>query len=168
MPSVPPKNNITKNAEDILISGIRKGDKSAFGELYDLYAPSLLGIISKMLGNCKRAEEILQQAFLELYGNIHNYDASKGSIFYWMLQMVREKCLEIINAPGAINNFDHPGEGLSNLNIKIMKDRAFELVYFRGYSLAEAADKLNISEEELRMKIREKIKNISINDNGQG
>ncbi|MDP9079480.1 MAG: RNA polymerase sigma-70 factor [Bacteroidota bacterium] len=46
---------------------ISKGDKEAFHQLFNLYAPFSVAIIKKIIGTGEQAEDILQEVFLKLW-----------------------------------------------------------------------------------------------------
>ena len=50
-----------------LLQLARKGDRSAFGELVDRHKNTLIGYLTRLLGNPDSAEDLAQEAFLRLY-----------------------------------------------------------------------------------------------------
>jgi RNA polymerase sigma factor (sigma-70 family) len=80
--------------EQELIQFIRAKDQSAFSYLYDNYSGVLNSIIYKMTGNRELSEDILQEAFVKIWNNFSSYDASKGRLFTWMVNLTRNLTID--------------------------------------------------------------------------
>ncbi|MFD2629748.1 RNA polymerase sigma factor [Oceanobacillus kapialis] len=63
--------------ESKLIKKIKKGDQRAFKKLYDLYADYSLRTAYGITRNQADAADIVQEVFLKLYRNIHQFDIKK-------------------------------------------------------------------------------------------
>jgi RNA polymerase sigma-70 factor (ECF subfamily) len=72
---------------DAIIDGCRKNKRRAQIELYNLYAPKLLGICRRYVAETSEAEDILQESFLKILGNIREY-SGKGHFENWMRRIV--------------------------------------------------------------------------------
>ena len=70
-----------------MITSGKNGSQQAFENLYDTYSASLLGMITKVTGIGKMSENVLQQAFLEIWLKKANYDGSKERFFTWMIKI---------------------------------------------------------------------------------
>lgn len=77
---------------EILVKQCQKGDRRASRELYDRYAKAMYNICLRMLGDVQLAEDILQEAFIQVFGNIHNFrgESSPGA---WIKRIVVNKCI---------------------------------------------------------------------------
>ena len=73
--------------EDLLIARCKKNDKRAQKMLYDMYAPTLLGIAMRYVYEKPEAEDILQEAFLKILIKIKQY-AGIGSFEGWMKRIL--------------------------------------------------------------------------------
>jgi len=73
---------------------LQAGDEAAFGVLYDNYAAALLGVIYKMTGDKKLAEDLLQEGFIKIWRNIHSYDSNRATLFTWMMNIIRNICID--------------------------------------------------------------------------
>ena len=74
------------NDEEILMECIKNNHK-AQKLLYEKYAPALLGICIRFTRNREEAEDILQEGFIKIFYNIHNYKG-KSSLMSWMRRIV--------------------------------------------------------------------------------
>jgi RNA polymerase sigma-70 factor (ECF subfamily) len=138
----------------------------AFAELYDKYSAAIYSIICKMIKNTNIAEELLQDVFVKVWKNIDKYDASKGSLFTWMLQITRNTCIdhlrtcqhkmqtntgaqlekhETISASNEIH-YNTENTELRGLAFKLEYKyrQVIDLVYFWGYSQEEVSQMLDI------------------------
>ena len=62
-----------------------------FSQVYDQYAAALFGIIVRHIGNRQAAEDILCSAFHKIHKGLSSYGTEKGSLFIWMLGIVRKE-----------------------------------------------------------------------------
>lgn len=66
------------NAPDSrLVEEVRRGDRSAYGELVRRYEKRLLRTIYRMVGSVETAEDLAQEAFLKAYDRLERFDSSK-------------------------------------------------------------------------------------------
>ena len=86
----------TLSDTNYLLEQLRLKNCAAFSELYDKYAPALLGIIHKIVKNNGIEEELLQDVFVKVWKNIERYDATKGTLFTWMLNIARNTCIDYL------------------------------------------------------------------------
>jgi DNA-directed RNA polymerase specialized sigma24 family protein len=67
-----------------LISRIAGRDEVAFAEIYDRFAPRLLGLAGAVLKDRVEAEDVLQESFLFLWNKAGQFEPSRGPAFIWM------------------------------------------------------------------------------------
>ena len=74
-------NRLVTNEEDVtLMTAVAGGDRECLGRLYDRYAPVLIAVGIKMLGNRREAEDLVHDVFLEVWRQSGDYDESRGSV----------------------------------------------------------------------------------------
>lgn len=152
-------------SEDELVRGLQSRDEKAFALLYDNYSPALLGIIAKIVKEEAEAENLLQDSFVKIWKNIGQYDASKGRLFTWLLNIARNTALNFLRSPhffekGEIQtlesivytetvqteltevNYIGVGETVQKLDPKLKQ--VIHLIYFLGYTQQEVSEKLNL------------------------
>ncbi|WP_162259834.1 sigma factor [Nocardioides sp. Soil777] len=64
---------------DRLLVAAGRSDTAAFAELYDALAPRVLGLALQVLGEPRRAEEVAEAAFLEMWRTAPHFDPTQGS-----------------------------------------------------------------------------------------
>jgi RNA polymerase sigma-70 factor, ECF subfamily len=62
--------------------------------LYDRYADSLFGVVSRIVGDDQIAEDILQKTMLKIWNGIDGFDPAKASFFTWMSVIARNTALD--------------------------------------------------------------------------
>ena len=72
-------NSIWNDTEQSLVILMQQGNQQVFGRLFDKYAPMLMGLIIKLVGDKKTAEDVLQQVFHKLWDNKTLFDFFKGT-----------------------------------------------------------------------------------------
>jgi DNA-directed RNA polymerase specialized sigma24 family protein len=55
--------------------------------IYDEYAPALLGIIEAKIGNKEKSAEVLQLVFREIWNKRNEFDSQKMRLFTWLYQL---------------------------------------------------------------------------------
>jgi RNA polymerase sigma-70 factor (ECF subfamily) len=76
------------------------GDRTAFRRLYDATAPSLLGVALRILNRRDRAEDVLQEAFVNVWHNAGRYSAAASAPLTWLTAIVRNKALDALRGEG--------------------------------------------------------------------
>jgi RNA polymerase sigma-70 factor, ECF subfamily len=80
--------------EPNLIELLQNGENDGYERLYDNYAPMLFGIICRIVGNSEDAENLLQDCFIKIWRNIHQYDATKGRFATWLINIARNTAID--------------------------------------------------------------------------
>jgi RNA polymerase sigma-70 factor (ECF subfamily) len=81
-----------------LIRRIRAGDRAAFLEFYDRYAPLLLSVAARVLGERREAEDVLQDVFTQIWHKSSGYDARLGTLSSWAVTLTRNKAIDRVRA----------------------------------------------------------------------
>jgi len=136
-------------SQEELLRLIQKEDKMAFGILFDTYSPVIFGLICKLSPDAKMSEEILQKSFIRVWQNINSFEPAQQRLLAWMLSMARAVSEETLQ-----QKINKNSEIQKSTNSVFNNKEVLTLVYFRGYSLIHAAEALNISVEELKLKLK--------------
>ena len=67
------KTNVSGLSEAEAIDGARKGDARSFEALYDLHKRRVYSLCLRMTGNVAEAEDLTQEAFLQLYRKVATF-----------------------------------------------------------------------------------------------
>ena len=66
----------------------------ALAALYDRYAPTLLALIHRVLGDRAEAEEVLQEVFVHLWNRGDRYDPARSSVSTWLVLVARSRAID--------------------------------------------------------------------------
>jgi RNA polymerase sigma factor (sigma-70 family) len=79
-----------------LIQRVAMHDTAALKSLYDLTSGKLYGLAMRVLGNREWAEDALQEAFLQIWKNAGDFNASLSPPMAWMGLIVRSRSLDLL------------------------------------------------------------------------
>jgi RNA polymerase sigma-70 factor (ECF subfamily) len=87
-----------RDPEDLaeLIARVALRDQGAYRRLYDATAAKLFGIAVRILRDHGRAEEVLQDAFVNVWNGAASYNASLSAPMTWLITIVRNRTLDYI------------------------------------------------------------------------
>jgi RNA polymerase sigma-70 factor, ECF subfamily len=77
-----------------LIARVALRDAAAFEALYRATSAHLLGLAVGMLGQRERAEEVLQEAYLNAWHGAAQYRADIATPMTWLINIVRNKAID--------------------------------------------------------------------------
>src|SRR2546423_392460 len=67
-----------------LLTQVARGDEAAFAKLYDELAPRVYGLCRRIVRDPAQAEEVAQEALVEVWRTAGRYDPAKGSASAWV------------------------------------------------------------------------------------
>jgi RNA polymerase sigma-70 factor (ECF subfamily) len=91
--TVPPPQDLPQ-----LVARVALGDRAAFRRLYDATAPSLLGVALRILRDRARAEDVVQDAFVNVWNRAASYRESAGAPMTWLTAIVRNRALDALRS----------------------------------------------------------------------
>lgn len=166
---------------DQLVYRCRQGDVRAYRELYDAYSKAMYNICLRMIGNTGDAEDILQEAFLQVFNNIGKIQ-QESSLSGWIKRIVVNQCLSYLRKKKVYFEEvgdDHVEEAAAvdeqafALTVTMVKDAiqqlpsgyrtVLNLYLFEDYSHREIGDMLGITESTAKtqyMRAKEKVRQI--------
>lgn len=170
------KNNYT---EEELVSLLKRKDAAAYSLLYDNYSAALFGVISRIIPAEEMAEDLLQDVFIKIWKNIENYDASKGRLFTWMLNIARNASIDysrskqfkienkiqgLDNSVYEVNRHTSTNSNTDFIGVKEHVSKLKEdyrvlidMIYFAGYTQEDTARELNIPLGTVKTRVRAAI-----------
>ena len=85
-------------ADKALLLACLSGGEIAFSALYTRLAPSLFSAVFAIVRNQKDAEDVMQEAFVQMWNKAAAYDAQRGSVFTWSMMIARSKAIDRVRA----------------------------------------------------------------------
>ena len=162
-----------------LLKACGKGDQGAFAELYDAVGSRVFGLAVRVVRDPAQAEEVAQEAFLEIWRSSSRYDADRGSPLGWLLTIVHRKAVDRVRSAEASSRRDasyhqqnQPVEHDSTAeaahasleahrvrtalgSLTSIQREALELAYFGGYTHTEVAAMLDLPVGTAKTRIRD-------------
>ena len=83
-----------------------RGDEAAFAALYDATATRVFGLALRVVRDRAQAEEVTQEAFLEIWRTAGRYDPDRGSPLAWLLTITHRKAVDRVRASEAASRRD--------------------------------------------------------------
>lgn len=74
------------------------GDDAAFASFYRRFAPGLFSMVYQILQDQKESEDVLQEAFLQMWKKASSYDAARSGLFTWAVMISRNKAIDRLRA----------------------------------------------------------------------
>ena len=86
--------DLTLNADDLLMLNVANGDAASLEALYDRYVRQCFGLALRMLNNASIAEEVVQEVFTKVWSRPDSFSAHKGRFVSWLLSLVHHRCVD--------------------------------------------------------------------------
>jgi len=81
-----------------LLAAVARRDEAAFAELYDRFAPPVFSLVVRVVRSRAEAEEILQEAFWQVWEHAPSFRAELGTAFGWVVTIARRKAIDRLRA----------------------------------------------------------------------
>ncbi|HET6295079.1 MAG TPA: ECF RNA polymerase sigma factor SigK [Kribbella sp.] len=162
-----------------LMARVARGDAVAFGQVYDLMAPRVYGLIRRVLRNPAQSEEVTQEVMVEVWRTATRYDADRGSLASWILTMAHRRAIDRVRseqsttdreqavaAASATTEYDEVSEAVTT-NLEVQQVRhclsaltelqreSVTLAYYGGYSYREVAELLDAKLATIKARMRD-------------
>ena len=79
---------------------MQQRNEKVFSYLYDNYSGALYGIVHSIVTDREIANDVLQNVFVNIWRKIESYDANKGRLFTWMLNIARNAAIDELRSRG--------------------------------------------------------------------
>ncbi len=84
--------------EQALVAAAQKGDKQAFGVLYEAYLKAIYTFIYYKTHHKETAEDVTSLAFIKAYDNLTSYSPDKGTFSAWLYRIARNAVFDHFRA----------------------------------------------------------------------
>jgi RNA polymerase sigma-70 factor (ECF subfamily) len=162
-----------------LLQRSARGDRDAFASLYDAAAARVHGLALRVVRDPAQAEEVTQEAFLEIWRTASRYDAERGSAVSWLLTIAHRKAVDRVRSAEASSRrestYHHRNQSVDHdttadaatASLEARRVRtalgaltdvqreAIELAYFGGYTHTEVATLLDLPVGTAKTRIRD-------------
>ncbi len=90
------QNTVTDTELNTLINQIGLGDEAAMKRLYELTAPRLYGLALRVVRKPEWAEDVLQEAYLNVWRTALDFRSTLSPPLAWMGLIVRSRALDLL------------------------------------------------------------------------
>lgn len=168
-------------ADAELVRQMTSGDVNAFTNFYDRFAPGLFSMIYAILRDQTESEDVLQEAFVQMWKRTPTYDATRSSLFTWAVMIARHKAIDrlrsrqrhsrlaeaVANEPEEVSTA--PTERADNLLVRsderekvrsalsqlgAAQREAIDLAFFGGLTQTQISEKLGTPLGTVKARIR--------------
>ena len=169
---------VTPDPKELLHLAAR-GDEAAFAQFYDITSPKAYGLALRVVRNPSHAQEVTQEAYLDVWRQSARYDESKGSVLAWLMTIVHRKAVDRIRSVESSTQRDQTWEREARpvehdetaetahasleghrvrgavAELTTVQREAVELAYFGGYTHTEVATMLDVPLGTAKTRIRD-------------
>lgn len=168
---------------DALLERVADGDAAAYAELFDACAPRCLALARRVVVSSALAEEVVQDAWLQVWREAATFDRARGSAVTWVMTRVHRRAVDTVRHDVAAarrdvvyearrpSDFDEVSESAVDRdevrNVRRCLDtltgrqrEAIDLAYFSGRTYAEVASDLAVNPATAKTRIRDGLQRL--------
>lgn len=160
------------------IARVADGDHAAFATLYDQLSPTVYGVIRRVVRDPAQAEEVTQEAFVEIWRQAARFDASRASVRTWAVTIAHRRAVDRVRSEQAHRDrhvrtaaYAPPSDAGPDDVVVEREDRrraikamdelsgpqreALELAFYDGLTHVQIADRLGVALGTVKTRIRD-------------
>jgi RNA polymerase sigma-70 factor (ECF subfamily) len=162
----------------LLVARLAAGDDHALAEIFDRLAPAVYSAALRVLGDSSGAQDVVQDAFVELWSHPDRYDPAAGTLRTYLMVLARHRAVDRVRselrriarqerhhrltpAERPLSPGDQVAAGeaadVVRAAVRLLPDgqrRVVELAYFQGLSYREVALAAGIPEGTAKSRLR--------------
>lgn len=167
---------VSQYHSELIVKIAKTGDKAAFAELFDHFAPRLKGYLMQKGAEPSLAEEIVQDAMTTLWRKAHLFDPSKSSAGTWLYRIARNRRIDLLRRDKSGNldpddpslHPEAPPDVSTEMDARLREERVrialaklpaeqqevVRLAFFNGLSHSEIAERISLPLGTVKSRIR--------------
>ncbi|MFT4469233.1 ECF RNA polymerase sigma factor SigK [Arthrobacter sulfonylureivorans] len=162
-----------------LIRRVALGDEAAFEALYDAVAPTIFGLVRRVVRDPAQSEEVTQEVFVEVWQQAGRFDADRGKALSWILVIAHRRAVDRVRASQAsadrdlrqgVKEYQASYDDVADtVELRLESERvakaldtltdnqreAIKLAYYGGHTHREVATMLHIPVGTVKTRIRD-------------
>jgi RNA polymerase sigma-70 factor (ECF subfamily) len=161
-----------------LMARVARGDQAAFALLYDELAPTVYGVVRRVVRDPTQSEEVTQEVFVELWRTAGRFDPCRGRVRTWATSIAHRRAVDRVRSEQAwrdrqqrhaatsgvaadgppqlvIDSIDRDRARHALFALSDVQRRALELVYFDGLTHVQVADRLGVPLGTVKTRVRD-------------
>ena len=164
---------------DGLLRRVARGDEGAFAKLYDLVANRVYGLVVRVVRDPAQAEEVTQEAMVDVWRRAPSFDADRGSAITWVLTLAHRRAVDRVRSAQSAGDRERKvaaREGSSDFDevteqvavrleqqqvrrclgaLTDLQKEAVTLAYYGGYTYRQVADLLSVPLPTVKTRMRD-------------
>jgi RNA polymerase sigma-70 factor, ECF subfamily len=164
---------------DDLLRQVARGDEQAFRALYDQLTARVYGLARRVVRDPAQAEEVAQEALVEVWRTAARFDPAKGSATSWVLTITHRRAVDRVRSAQsgadrerrvAAASVDTPYDDVVEevtasleqqqvrrclQGLTELQREAITLAYYDGFTYREVAEKLDTALPTIKSRMRE-------------
>ena len=155
-------------SDEELLAAVGRRDEAAVAALYDRYGRLAFSLAYRILGDQGAAEDVVQEAFLNVWRRAASFQPGRGSVRTWLLSIVHHRAIDRLRGTAGRARRDTALEEVDrvaalddpwrDVELTLQRDvlkkglatlpeeqrRTIELAYFGGYTQTEIAGAMGV------------------------
>jgi RNA polymerase sigma-70 factor, ECF subfamily len=154
-----------------------RGDEEAFSVVYEQAAPTVFGLVLRVLRDPAQAEEVTQEVMLEIWRTASRFEPTRGSAQSWVATIAHRRAVDRVRSAEAAARRDDRAapeaadyDGVAEaVEAKLDRERvrrclgsltelqreSITLAYYGGYTYREVADLLGLALGTVKTRMRD-------------
>ena len=161
-----------------LMARIANGDESAFATLYDELAPTVFGVVLRIVRDRTQSEDVTQEVFVEVWRQAARFDPARGEVRGLIVTMARRRAVDRVRSEQSLRDRQQRGGAIAAgapdgpldavidsldrdralRTLAVLSDvqrQALELAFFDGLTHVEIAEQLGVALGTVKTRIRD-------------
>ena len=158
---------------------VARGDADAFDAVYDLLAPSVFGIVRRVVRDPAQSEEVTQEVLLDVWRNAATFDPGRGSATAWVMTLAHRRAVDRVRSvqkesererrtAAADVPFDEVAEAVETSlerervrrclrSLTELQRESVTLAYYGGYTYGQVATLLGVPPGTIKTRMRDAL-----------